>query len=96
MPYTYLVFPFSALARALRRAAFALGVVVAIAVVGQTLALTLQTPPPAAAGKPSGVQFREPGLRQPASSGFRNLPHRLEAGFAVDAYDLRAVLDEAP
>lgn len=92
MPYAYLALPFSVVARAFRRAAFALGVVVAIAVAGQTLALALQPPP--VAGKTSGVHYREPGLRQPASSGFRNLPHRLEAGFAVDAYDLRAALDE--
>lgn len=95
MPYAYFILPFSALVRAFRRAAFALGVVVAIAVVGQTLALTLQPAPPPA-GKASGVHYREPGLRQPASMGFRNLPHRLDSGFAVDAYELRAVLDESP
>jgi hypothetical protein len=95
MPYAYLVLPLAALVRAFRRAAFALGVVVAIAVAGQTLALALQ-PAPQPAGKVAGVHFREPGLRQPASIGFRNLPHRLDAGFAVDAYELRAVLDEAP
>jgi hypothetical protein len=93
MPYTYLVLPFSALARAFRRAAFALGVVVAIAVVGQTLALTLQ-PAPQSADKASGVHHREPGLRNPTSLGFRNLPQRLDAGFAVDAYDLQVDLDD--
>jgi hypothetical protein len=93
MPYAYLVLPFSALARAFRRAAFALGVVVAIAVAGQTLALTLQPAAPPAAGKAAGIHHREPGLRNPTSLGFRNLPQRLEAGFAVDAYDLQVDLD---
>lgn len=95
MPYAYLVLPFSALVRAFRRAAFALGVVVAIAVVGQTLALTLQPAPVQPAGKAAGLHHREPGLRNPASLGFRNLPQRLDAGFAVDGYELRAVLDDA-
>ena len=96
MPHAYLVLPFSALVRAFRRAAFALGVVVAIAVVGQTLALSLQPAPVQPAAKAVGVHHREPGLRNPTSLGFRNLPQRLEAGFAVDAYELRAVLDESP
>lgn len=92
MPYAYLVLPFSAVARAFRRAVFALGVVVAIAVAGQTMVLTLQPAPPAS-GKASGVHHREPGLRNPTSLGFRNLPQRLDAGFAVDAYDLQVDLD---
>lgn len=93
MPYAYLAFPFAALVRAFRRAAFALGVVVTIAVAGQTLALALQPAPPVAA-KASGVHHREPGLRNPTSVGFRSLPQRLEAGFAIDAYDLQADLDD--
>ncbi|MFM7343956.1 MAG: hypothetical protein ACKO1J_01130 [Tagaea sp.] len=93
MPYAYLAFPAAALVRAFRRAAFALGVVVTIAVAGQTLALALQPAAPPS-GKASGVHHREPGLRNPTNAGYRGLPQRLEAGFAVDAYDLKADLDE--
>jgi hypothetical protein len=94
MPYAYFALPFAALVRAFRRAAFALGAVVAIAVAGQTLALALQLPAQPS-GKQAGVNYRAPGLRTPANPGFRGLPQRLDAGFAVDAYELRSVLDEA-
>jgi hypothetical protein len=95
MPYAYLQTPFAALARAFRQGAFALGVVVAVAVAGQTLAVALQ-PPAQPFGKQAGVYHREPGLRAPANPGFRGLPQRLDSGFAVDAYELRAILDENP
>jgi hypothetical protein len=92
MLYAYLVSPAASLVRAFRQATFALGVVVAIAAAGQTLALALQ-PTAQPASKASGVHVREPGLRHPSTLGFRGLPQRLESGFAVDAYDLQVELD---
>lgn len=88
---------FAVLARAFRHSAFALGVVVAIAVAGQTAAVLLGPPPaPAAAGKAPGLYRVEPGLRQPAHSGLRAPSRAVDAGFAVDAYDLRMALEPAP
>ncbi|MFM8799543.1 MAG: SGNH/GDSL hydrolase family protein [Tagaea sp.] len=87
---------FAVIARAFRHSAFALGVVVAIAVAGQTAAVLLRpTPAPAAAGKAPGLRV-EPGLRQPAHSGLRAPSRAVDAGFAVDAYDLRMALEPAP
>lgn len=91
----YLASPAASLVRAFRQAAFALGVVVAIAAAGQTLALALQ-PPSQPSGKIAGVHHREPGLRHPSTLGFRGLPQRLDAGFTIDAYDLQVDLDEKP
>lgn len=93
MLYAYLASPAASLVRAFRQAAFAMGVVVTIAVAGHTLALALQ-PAPQPAGKALGVHHREPGLRHPSALGFRGLPQRLDAGFAIDAYDLQVELDE--